>query len=206
MSVYMTRHGESVNNILNIIGGDCNITKKGEEYSKILGSYFKNKKICVWTSKLQRTKETAVNIDSPSIECENLNEIHSGDFEGMSLDTIKNNYPDLYEFRNKDKINNSYPNGESYNDLYNRVSIVLDTISKYDSDISFGARSDISFGARSDISFGARSDIILIIGHQAVCRVIYSYFTKKPLSECINVDINLHTLYELKDQEFMKVL
>ena len=126
MSVYMTRHGESVNNILNIIGGDCNITKKGEEYSKILGSYFKNKKICVWTSKLQRTKETAANIDSPSIECENLNEIHSGDFEGMSLDTIKNNYPDLYEFRNKDKINNSYPNGESYNDLYNRVSIVLD--------------------------------------------------------------------------------
>ena len=41
----MTRHGESVNNILNIIGGDCNITKKGEEYSKILGSYFNNKKI-----------------------------------------------------------------------------------------------------------------------------------------------------------------
>ena len=121
---------------------------------------------------------------------ENLNEIHSGDFEGMSLDTIKNNYPDLYEFRNKDKINNSYPNGESYNDLYNRVSIALDNISKYN----------------SDISFGARSDIILIIGHQAVCRVIYSYFTKKPLSECINVDINLHTLYKLKDQEFIKVL
>ena len=182
MNIYMTRHGESVNNILNIIGGDCNITKKGEEYSKILGSYFNNKKICVWTSKLKRTKETAVNINSKSIEWDNLNEIHSGDFEGMELNSIKHNYPDLYKFRNKDKVNNSYPNGESYKDVYKRVSIILDTISK------------------------CEYDTILIIGHKAVCRVIYSYFTDKPLSDCIDIEIDLHTLYKLKDQEFIKVL
>ena len=42
MHIYMSRHGESVNNTLNIIGGDCNITDKGKEYGKILGKYFRD--------------------------------------------------------------------------------------------------------------------------------------------------------------------
>ncbi len=181
MHIYMSRHGESINNILNIIGGDCNITEKGKEYSKILGKYFANTTLDVYTSKLKRTKETAAFITSNPIELSDLNEIHSGDFEGLLLDDIITNFPDLYEIRNKDKLNNRYPNGENYNDLYNRVIVALDTITKSDKKI-------------------------LIIGHQAVCRVIYSYFTKTPLSECVDVKIDLHSLYELKKQEFIQIL
>ena len=181
MHIYMSRHGESVNNTLNIIGGDCNITDKGKEYGKILGKYFANTTLDVYTSKLKRTKETASFITSNPIELSDLNEIHSGDFEGLLLDDIITNFPDLYEIRNKDKLNNRYPNGENYNDLYNRVIVALDTISK-------------------------NNTKILIIAHQAVCRVIYSYFTKTPLSECIDVKIDLHSLYELKEQEFIHIL
>ena len=170
MHIYMSRHGESVNNTLNIIGGDCNITEKGKEYGKILGNYFNNTTLDVYTSKLKRTKETAVFITSNPIELSDLSP--RGSMFPIAY---------LYEIRNKDKLNNRYPNGENYNDLYNRVIVALDTISKSNTKI-------------------------LIIAHQAVCRVIYSYFTKTPLSECIDVKIDLHSLYELKEQEFIQIL
>jgi broad specificity phosphatase PhoE len=175
----MSRHGESINNIKGVIGGDCHISKRGEKYRDFLGRYFKNVKITVLTSKLSRTKETAARITSNPIECGKLNEIHAGDFEGLYLDNIKANYPELYIKRNNDKVNNNYPNGENYKDVYNRVSDVLDTIKA--------------------------TDTILIIGHQAVCRAIYAYFTNTDLSECVNIDIDLHTIYELKGDKFISI-
>jgi broad specificity phosphatase PhoE len=175
----MSRHGESFNNTLGIIGGDCHITKYGGQYRDFLGEYFKNTEIVVWTSKLLRTKETASCITSNSVEWEDLNEIHSGDFEGLVLGNIRANYPEAYRKRKADKVNNCYPNGESYIDVYNRVSNVLRQIGE--------------------------SDTLLIIGHQAVCRTIYAYFTEKSLKDCVNLPIDLHTLYELKENDFVPI-
>lgn len=180
MRIYMSRHGESVNNTLNIIGGDCGITEKGKEYGKFLGKYFSDvSNLTVWTSSLIRTKETVSNISTIPVEWENLNEINSGDFDGFVLDDVKKNYQKLYHLRNNDKLNNSYPNGESYLDLYKRVSCVLDKIDM------------------------TKDGTLLIVAHRAVCRVIYSYFTQTHLSECTNMKIDLHTLYELKKNKFI---
>ena len=89
MHIYMSRHGESINNYLNIIGGDCNLSEKGIKYSKCLGYYFKDiKNLSVWTSNLKRTKETASSITSNPVVWEELNEINSGDFDGLILDDI----------------------------------------------------------------------------------------------------------------------
>ena len=123
MHIYITRHGESLNNTLNIIGGDCHITDNGKKYAKLLARYIQNhKNLKVFTSSLLRTLETASyfnkDIITPYAE---LNEIFSGDFENLNLNTIKTLYVDMYEHRNKDKLNNSYPNGENYLDLQERV-------------------------------------------------------------------------------------
>ena len=179
MHIYISRHGESVNNIQGIIGGDCHITENGEKYRDFLAKHFKHIDIDVWTSKLLRTKETASGITFAPTEYKDLNEIHSGDFEGLVLDNIRSNYPEIYEKRNSDKVNNCYPNGESYLDLYTRVCKVLDQIKE--------------------------TDNILIIGHKAVCRTIVAYFTKKSLKDCANLPINLHTLYELKENDFLPI-
>ena len=40
MRIYITRHGESLNNTLNIIGGNCSITEDGKKYSQSLANYF----------------------------------------------------------------------------------------------------------------------------------------------------------------------
>jgi 6-phosphofructo-2-kinase/fructose-2,6-biphosphatase 2 len=177
MHIYISRHGESLNNTLDIIGGDTSITKRGLKYSMYLSKYFKNItsncQVQIWTSTLKRTLETSENIEGSKSHFKNLDEIYAGDFEHMSIDSIKLKYPDIFIRRNKDKINNSYPRGESYSDLKSRVFPLLNYINMN------------------------QDGVLLIIAHQAICRVIYSYFTKIPLDKCVNKKIDLHTLYKL---------
>ena len=187
MVIYFSRHGESHNNVKNIIGGDCSITKKGDEYAKKLGEYF-NKKyenldVYVFTSNLKRTIETSKYIKGVQTNnFDDLNEIYSGDFDGMVLSDIEKYHPIQFKRRNDDKFSNKYPNGESYIDLSSRVSKILDKIKNY-----------------------KKNDVIVFITHKAVSRVIYSYFTKDHLKDCVNLEIKLHNLYCLKDYKFSKV-
>ena len=182
MNIYISRHGESQNNLSGIIGGDCHLSEYGKEYGEYLGKYFSyTQNLSVWTSKLKRTKETIVHINSPSTEWKFLNEIHAGDFDNLKLSDIKTQYPILYNARNSDKINNSYPNGETYLDLQKRVEQVLNNI---------------------DMSIHGT---LLIIAHQAVCRVIMAYFSNKPLLNYVNKPIHLHTIYKLYDNNFISI-
>jgi broad specificity phosphatase PhoE len=175
----MTRHGESLNNTHNIIGGNPSLTQTGEQYAKKLAEYMKKyKNLTVWTSNLLRTQETARHFDS-IISFSELNEISSGDFENFNLDIIKSEYPDIYEHRNNDKMNNSYPNGENYLDLKKRVYKLLNTID-----------------TKKDCT-------LLIICHQAICRVIYSYFSETSIDKCIDIDIDLHTIYKFSNKKLI---
>ena len=38
---------------------------------------------------------------------------------------------------------------------------------------------------------------VFVVAHQAILRVIYGYFTQKPIEEIPNMSIPLHTLIEL---------
>lgn len=175
MSIYFTRHGESEDNKSSIIGGNSSLTEKGIEYSILLGEYLKSRISNIWTSDLNRTKETAKHAfpNHTTTVYENLNEIFSGNYESLDLNTIKIYHPTEYKTRNEDKLNNKYPNGESYVDLQKRVEPLLKII----------------------------PNGTLIITHKAVCRVIHSFLTKTPLSECVDLDINLHTLYRFENSK-----
>jgi broad specificity phosphatase PhoE len=185
MIIYVSRHGESVNNVKGVIGGDCHITESGQEYGKFLASYFKNVQIMIWTSELKRTQETAAylknNKQNNIKKWKDLNEIYSGYFDNWSLEKIKQKYPDIYAHRNSDKINNKYPNGESYKDLEKRVTSVINKIDD------------------------KNNGILLIIAHKAVCRVIKSLLTQMSLKTVKNKNIDLHTLYYIKGDRFEKI-
>jgi broad specificity phosphatase PhoE len=170
-TIYITRHGESLNNISNIIGGDSELTENGLNYSKYLEKYFRDIDIEIYTSSLKRTIQTGSIIKSKHKIIQELNEIHSGDFEGFKLDEIKINYPIEYVKRNNDKYNNKYPNGESYKDLKHKIYPILDMIDMYD------------------------KRPLLIICHKAICRILFSYFSNKSLKNSTNIDIDLHKLY-----------
>jgi broad specificity phosphatase PhoE len=181
MKIYFSRHGESVNNTKNIIGGDCCLSENGRNYSNNLKEHFKDTKdLKILTSKLKRTIETVEKINAPKEHIEELNEIYAGDFENFDLDFIRKEYYNIYTYRNEDKINRSYPNGESYNDLQKRVNKVLEKI---------------------DLN---KDGTLLIISHKAVSRIIYSFFTKTKLDPNLKIELNI--LYGLETKKFRKLL
>ena len=173
--IYLSRHGESIYNLEERIGGNSDLSKNGIEYSKKLSNYFNNKsnKIIVWTSKLKRTIQTGKNLNFPKYEFNELNEINAGIYENITFEEFKNNYPDEYNKRLNDKLNYKYKDGESYIDLINRIDNIIKTINSTNEDI-------------------------LIISHQAILRVLIVIFLNKKLEEIPFISIPLHTLFKIE--------
>lgn len=171
MKIYLSRHGQSIYNTKNLLGGNSGLSNEGIKYSLNLYNYFKNKKINninLITSDLIRTKITAQYFPEINYSLSCLNEINAGIFEDKTEQFIKENYPNVYSERKKDKFNFIYPNGESYKMLQKRVLKVLNFLEK--------------------------DKINIIICHKAVLRIIYGYFMNISPNDIPHIDIPLHTL------------
>lgn len=173
--IYLSRHGESLYNLENRIGGNSNLSNKGKKYSIVLSKYINNldNDIIVLTSELIRTINTAKNIKHNKIRYKELNEINAGICEDLTYDNFKSMYPDEFNKRQKDKLNYRYPKGESYNDLIIRLQPIIEIIEN-------------------------KKRTILIVAHQAILRVIYGILTKKTKQEIPFIKIPLHTLIHLE--------
>lgn len=179
--VYLTRHGQSQHNVNNKLGGNSNITLLGRSYSKKLFDFFQQEKeinnIKLYTSELVRTQQTAKFFDDrikKKLPC--LNEINAGIFENESYEFIKENYPSEHNQRKIDKFNYRYPDGESYNDLNNRVNKIYSIIDK-------------------DFS---EDKNILIVCHNAVLRLIYGKLLNIPQKDIPHLNIKLHCIYKFE--------
>ena len=183
-NIYLTRHGESIFNTQNKIGGDSSLSDLGKKYSKVLYDYLHHQdflnRIDIYTSTLKRTKETATYLrclagknDSITItERKCLDEIDAGIYDSMSYSEIKEKHPEDYELRKTDKLNYRYPMGESYKDLIQRVEGFIFDLESNDKPV-------------------------LIIAHQAIIRVIYAYLMNVPLIEIPHLEVPLHCLIKL---------
>ena len=116
-SIYLTRHGESVYNLLGRIGGDAELSERGWEYAKALAKYISEQNIPrlrVWTSQLRRTAQTSEAIKAPQERWKALNEIDAGICEEMTYEEIQVKYPDEFALRDQDKFHYRYPKGEVF--------------------------------------------------------------------------------------------
>ena len=140
-TVYFTRHGESIFNTEDRVGGDPDLSANGTKYSKVLGSFFKKElgnqdlsNVQILTSTLKRALITAneikisKNIEPISLKL--LDEINSGICDSMTYSEIKEKLPQDYLERAQDKLRYRYPRGESYVDLVHRIEPVLFEIEK----------------------------------------------------------------------------
>eukprot|EP00897_Mesotaenium_endlicherianum_P002852 jgi/Mesen1/2595/ME000165S01857 len=107
--IFLTRHGESGDNVRARIGGDPALRLDREDTASI------------WTSTLQRTLLTARHIHGfPKVQWRALDEINAGICDGMTYLEIKQTMPDEYQARKLDKLRYRYPRGESYLDVIQR--------------------------------------------------------------------------------------
>lgn len=174
-SIYLTRHGESINNQKMILGGDCPLTENGVEYGKNLENFISNDingNFIIYTSCLKRSIETVQFFKNKKIESRLLNEIHAGICEGLTEKEILFLFPNVYESRKKNKLNFRYPEGESYLDLLERLRYFILQIESYNKPI-------------------------LIVAHNAVLKVLLGYFNNVDLKDIPYLDIPLNKVFKL---------
>mmetsp|Transcript_63069 Transcript_63069/g.73785 ORF Transcript_63069/g.73785 Transcript_63069/m.73785 type:complete len:525 (-) Transcript_63069:249-1823(-) len=206
---YLSRHGQSEYNDLAKIGGDSGLTKAGLEYARRLANFCKDeisvktvidpdtdkevkKEIParLWTSTMQRTKETAQFIDHSPLDNlwdngekrewlqfrprarRNLDEIYAGICDGLSYKEIEEQFPDEFARRQKDKLSYRYPRGESYMDVILRLEPLAHELERI-------------------------REPILIIAHQGIHRILYAYFMGLDRAQAPYISIPLNTVIQL---------
>lgn len=173
-TIYITRHGESYNNVIGRLGGDSKLTPRGEEFAKKLGEYvnqLQHPNFKVWTSWLHRTIDTAKYIDFDQERWKLLNEIDSGVCDDMTYEDIYKTMNAEYTRRDQDKFRYRYPRGESYEDLVARLEPVIMEMERQDS--------------------------LLIVAHQAVNRCLLAYYMETPEEDLPWLEVPLHTVIKL---------
>ncbi|WP_313370539.1 histidine phosphatase family protein [Sedimentibacter sp.] len=136
--IYLVRHGESEANIQNRFSGitDVELSAKGRKQAAIAGNNVKPYKIdYAYSSPLKRANDTAKiicdvnNIDVNEIIIENsLIEVNFGLFENMTWDEIRENHREESENWISYKHRYKFPEGESYDDIVNRISSFVDKV------------------------------------------------------------------------------
>lgn len=155
----LVRHALTNDNQNNRLSGhiDSVVSEIGKEQIDKLTTYLKKVDIdTIYTTTSSRTKDTVKKIAKfkqiDIIEKEALKEISFGDFEGITFDEIKTNYPKQFQDMIDKGYEYKYPNGESLIDSYDRVANEI-----------------------SKIIFDNRDKTILICSHGGTIRNIITY-------------------------------
>jgi broad specificity phosphatase PhoE/predicted kinase len=160
-NLFLVRHAESAYNVANRVGGDSELTEKGRAQAWALSRHFIGTPLpYIFTSTRRRTLEMA----EPLLETrkgltihhafKEFDEIEVGECDGMSYGEMERQRPELFAARARNKYNFVYPGGEGYATMAGRVYR----------------------GVKKAIYLSGNSEYIMIIGHQAVNRMILSDF------------------------------
>jgi 6-phosphofructo-2-kinase/fructose-2,6-biphosphatase 2 len=94
-SIWLSRHGESEFNLEGKIGGDANISSRGEQYARMLPELVRrsgvprDQPLTVWISTLKRTAQTARHLVAETgwnkLDWKALDELDSGVCDGMTV-------------------------------------------------------------------------------------------------------------------------
>ena len=180
-SHFLARHGQTEFNVQGRIGGDPPLTAKGRSQAEALARHMQNHRLdWVFTSTRFRSHETAAPLlaqrpDTHVMALKEFDEIWAGDCEGMLYTEIRERMPDVTAGRNADKYGYAYPNGESYAILRERVQR----------------------GLRRAL-FLAGDSPVLIVGHQAINRVLLSLFLRQRTEDVPYIHIPQNQYYHIE--------
>ena len=163
-NMFLVRHSQSAYNVEGRIGGDSPLTPRGVRQAEALSRHFKNINIpYIFTSTRLRSGMTAAPLledhpDSQVIALQELDEIDAGICDSMTYEEIRGKMPEEYAARARNKYDYIYPGGEGYVTLRYRVAM----------------------GFRKALFLSGAAPGMLIIGHQAINRMILSLFMYRP--------------------------
>lgn len=217
--IWITRHGESVDNLSGRIGGDSNLTKRGESFARTLLRFmnfqrqeFRKQQLERFSTRLElrynsifdkeNNQETRVDsIPSEPNFCVWTSMLYraveTGQFFDEQLFSIK-------EMRMLNELGGGKFEGMTYNEIQNRYPKEFQ--SRLHNKLSYrypgvGGESylDVLTRLRPLITEIERTtDHLLIISHRVVLRILLAYFLNLDKSSIGELDVPLHTLYCLE--------
>lgn len=175
--IFFCRHGQSLYNLEQRVGGDPDLSPKGQAFAGNLARHVdtliaRDAPHTIWTSTLRRTRQTAERLARPNRAWKLLDEIDAGRLDGLTYKEIERRHPEEFAARSADKYRYRYPQGESYEDLIARLDPVV-------------------------LECERQEHPVLIVAHQAVLRALWSYFAPLAPEQCPYTPIDLHTLFKV---------
>lgn len=180
-NLFLIRHGYSTYNHEKRIGGNPELSKEGLKQANALGKHFSSINIpVIFTGKTKRTKQTARPIikmqkDCKIIELEEFNEINAGICEEMTYEEIRKQMPDVHHARSLNKYHYIYPRGEGYVTLNTRVFR----------------------GLKKALFLSGNESTFMIVGHQAVNRIILSHFLYRQKKDVPYIYVPQHKFFHI---------
>ena len=175
MKLFLTRHGETDWNLRRRIQGstDTDLNESGRRQAVQLAESLllsPDRPEIVYTSGLKRARETAEiaagRLQVPCVVHEGLGKINFGLWEGLTWDQVEERYPELYTIWHTDRRYGHPPEGESYQDLLNRVLPALRDIIRREGGSDSGRR-------------------VLVVTHSAVIMSLLSHLNRTPFDEMV---------------------
>ena len=203
LRIYFVRHGETVWNTLKIFQGRSNspLTELGIEQAKKLSKHLESidfKKVYSSPQEraLQTTKLLLGNRNIDIIPIDEFQEINMGKVEGIPREEFEKNYPIEYHnfWNNAVEYNPTAYNGESYDEILDRVRIGLNKLIQENNDGN-----------------------ILVISHGVTLKALFNIinekgideFSKQPVPEntsttIVEYDSNKFKIIKFSDTEHLK--
>lgn len=146
---------------------DVPLNEKGIALSHRIGAALKKHSFNhVFCSDLRRSVETAEIIAShlelKPKRVEGLREISLGQWDGMFIDDIQNQFPKEYEARGRDLVQYKIPQGENFIELQKRAEIAFEKILKNDGNM-------------------------LIVGHSGFNKVVLCKWLRMPIDRLFTI-------------------
>ena len=139
----------------------------------LLKHWFEGKTLSgVFHSTLARARETAVYLGGRISSVEDLQELGVGEWEGMTIDEIRAEYPDLYQNRIKYPTIYRIPGGEAASACRNRVARALENLLE---------------STEGDIAVAAHAGVNRILLCDLTGQSLKNYLTVPQPYGCVNV-------------------
>ncbi|HEY5673994.1 MAG TPA: alpha-ribazole phosphatase [Malonomonas sp.] len=170
--IHLLRHGQVEGFEQKRYNGQADIalTDLGRKQSAAFAGRFQHKRLAaIYSSDLLRCRIAADQIAilqqaAPQYK-EQLRELHIGDWEGKAWQELQRDYPELWQARLDDIVNVAPPNGETLQQLADRVRVVL-----------------------REIVAAHPGGEIVIVGHGGVNRVILLDAIGAPLDRLFHIE------------------
>jgi broad specificity phosphatase PhoE len=127
-TLMLVRHGETLWNKEEIFRGraDIELNVTGLKQAGLLGAYLADTKIsAIYSSPLKRAVQTAQSVAGyqqiPVTVAEELNDLDFGEWQGLSVETVRSKYKELFIDWQKNPQSVKIPGGESLDDVRQRA-------------------------------------------------------------------------------------